>query len=213
MRNGTTMPPPADSDLVTASLALLLPDEPTPVRLMNTIWTDQHGVHDALTTTGDLRAWLRAVAPSEQFAPDSDDLSRFRKLRDALRRLAAHVTDDTRPAAASPTRAVDKAIADVNKAAGQAPTWPQLTFRDGELVTSAAGRATPTRRMLSSIANQSIELLTGEGQQLLRACNAPRCVLYFVKDHPRRVWCSNGCGNRARAARHYQRHRQNPPNG
>jgi CGNR zinc finger len=39
----------------------------------------------------------------------------------------------------------------------------------------------------------------------LRACHAPGCVLYFVKSHPRRAWCSEACGNRARAARHYER--------
>ncbi|MFI6847287.1 CGNR zinc finger domain-containing protein [Kitasatospora sp. NPDC050467] len=33
----------------------------------------------------------------------------------------------------------------------------------------------------------------------------PGCVLYFVKKHPRREWCSAGCGTRARAARHYER--------
>jgi predicted RNA-binding Zn ribbon-like protein len=32
--------------------------------------------------------------------------------------------------------------------------------------------------------------------------------LYFVKRHPRREWCSAGCGNRARVARHYHRHRK-----
>jgi predicted RNA-binding Zn ribbon-like protein len=55
---------------------------------------------------------------------------------------------------------------------------------------------------------ETIELLTGDERPRLRACNAPGCVLYFVKDHPRRQWCSNACGNRARAARHYQRHRK-----
>jgi predicted RNA-binding Zn ribbon-like protein len=200
------MPAQADSDLVTASLALLLPDEPVPVRLMNTIWADRHGVHDALTTTENLHTWLTAVAPEDRPAPKSADLSLFRTLRDALRRLAALVTDDTRPAAASATTDVNKAIADVNKAARQAPTWPQLDYEDGELVASEAGRATPGLRALSSIAKQSIELLTGEDRPRLRACYGPGCVLYFVKDHPRREWCSNACGNRARAARHYQRH-------
>ncbi|MFD2356647.1 CGNR zinc finger domain-containing protein [Nonomuraea ferruginea] len=28
-------------------------------------------------------------------------------------------------------------------------------------------------------------------------------MLYFLRDTPRREWCSAGCGNRARAARHY----------
>ena len=39
--------------------------------------------------------------------------------------------------------------------------------------------------------------------------HAPGCVLYFIKDHPRREWCSTACGNRARAARHYARHTRN----
>jgi predicted RNA-binding Zn ribbon-like protein len=200
------MSTPADSELVTASLALLLPDEPVPVRLMNTIWADRHGVHDALTTTENLRAWLTAVTAEEQPALDSGDLSRFRTLRDALRRLAALVTDDTRPAAASATTDVDKATDDVNRAARQALTWPHLDYEDGELVASESGKATPGLRVLSSIAKESIELLTGDDRPRLRACNAPGCVLYFVKHHSRREWCSNACGNRARAARHYQRH-------
>lgn len=200
------MPAPADSDLVAPSLALLLPDEPVPVRLMNTIWADRHGVHDALTTTENLHAWLTAVALDDRPALDSTDLSRFRTLRDALRRLAALVTDDTRPAAASATTNVDKAIADVNGAARQALTWPQLHYEDGGLVASEAGRATPGLRALSSVAKESIELLTGHDRPRLRACKAPGCVLYFVKYHSRREWCSNACGNRARAARHYQRH-------
>ena len=33
------------------------------------------------------------------------------------------------------------------------------------------------------------------------------CVQYFVKDHPRREWCSAACGNRARVARHYTKRR------
>ena len=41
---------------------------------------------------------------------------------------------------------------------------------------------------------------------LARATHAPGCVLYFVQDHPRREWCSTACGNRARVARHYDRH-------
>jgi predicted RNA-binding Zn ribbon-like protein len=60
---------------------------------------------------------------------------------------------------------------------------------------------------LSLLAVESIDLLTGAAAGSLRACHAPGCVLYFVKDHPRREWCSTACGNRARAARHYRRHR------
>jgi predicted RNA-binding Zn ribbon-like protein len=200
------------TDVVTASLALVLPDEPAPVRLMNTIWADRFGVYDALTTTANLHTWLADTWPDEPVpAPDLGDLERFRALRDGLRRLAGLLTHDTRPIAASATTDIDQAVADVNKAAGQAPFWSHLAFRDGRLQLTAAGHATATQRALSSIAHQSINLFTGEDRVKLRACYAPGCVLYFVQDHPRREWCSTACGNRARAARHYQRHHKNPP--
>ena len=120
----------AASDLVTASLALVLPDEPLAVRLMNTIWADRHGVYDALDSVGNLRAWLAAVQTDEVESPtNSGDLARFRALRDALRRLAAHRTEDTRVKAASAMTDIGKAVAVVNRAAGQAPAWPRLALR------------------------------------------------------------------------------------
>jgi hypothetical protein len=92
-----------NSDLATASLALVLPDEPLAVRLMNTIWADRHGVYDALDTVANLQAWLTAVRPGgDGPSPDASDLERFRALRDALRRLAAVLTDDTRPRSTGP---------------------------------------------------------------------------------------------------------------
>src|SRR5690349_1868722 len=72
--------------------------EPLPVQLMNTVRADRGVVRDALTTPGELRAWLRSVCPHDTVR--GADLERFRVLRDALRRLAAVVTTDDRPAAA-----------------------------------------------------------------------------------------------------------------
>jgi predicted RNA-binding Zn ribbon-like protein len=56
------------------------------------------------------------------------------------------------------------------------------------------------------IAHQAVDLFTGPQRRQLRACLAPGRLLYFLKHHPRREWCSPVCGNRARVARHYQRH-------
>ena len=61
---------------------------------------------------------------------------------------------------------------------------------------------------LAQVAEQAAELLGGQDAARLRACYAPGCVLYFIKTHPRREWCSVACGNRVRAARHYQRVRE-----
>lgn len=169
---------------------------------MNTLWADRSGVHDDLATPGDLAAWLAAVGLPVDAGPA--DLDAAHRLRDALRRAAAAVTGDDRPRARAGMD--DEAAArTVSDALAQAPG-------PARLVRTAAGwevRAEPPRT-----AAQALALVAAEGARLvsdptgpspLRACHAPGCVLYFVKDHPRREWCSTTCGNRARAARHYAR--------
>ena len=64
----------------------------------------------------------------------------------------------------------------------------------------------PALAAVAAIAEEAVALFAGPDRLLLRACRAPGCVLYFVRNHPRREWCSDGCGNRARVARHYHRH-------
>ena len=70
------------------------------------------------------------------------------------------------------------------------------------------GAATRADVVLGALAADTIDLLTGPTRTDLRACGAAGCVLVFVKQHPRRQWCSNACGNRTRQARHYRRHAQ-----
>ncbi|MDY7000071.1 MAG: ABATE domain-containing protein [Actinomycetota bacterium] len=187
------------------SPAWLLPDEPTPVRFMNTIWADTHGVHDELTGPAALRDWLRAATDYDSAAtPTRDEFDDALRLRDSLRRLAAHTTDDGRPTAQSPVTGIDDAVEAVNAALADRP-GTELAVRDGRLQALDRRRASPCRSALAGLAYEALELLTGPDAVNLRACNAPHCVLYFVKSHPRREWCSEACGNRVRAARHYQR--------
>lgn len=181
----------------------MLPGEPVAVRLMNTIWADRLGVHDSLTSPDQLSGWLLETGLVVSLRTVSAaDLSSARRLRDALRRLAALRTEDARPAAASPTRDIGNAIETVN-AATAAGAAPMLQERAGVLARSASAPDAPAA--LAHVAIDAIELLTAPGTTL-KACQAPGCVLYFVKDHARREWCSPACGNRARAARHYSRH-------
>lgn len=187
--------------------APLLPDEPTPVRLMNTIWADAGGVHDDLMTQAALRDWLIAVGYADADTPGEPgphELTSARRLRDSLRRLAAFCTDDSRPAAQSPVRSVREAVQTVNAALTHLPR-PQLAIRDEKLQRGNTPPTSATTAALAEIADDAIELLTGANATKLHACQASRCVLYFVKSHPRREWCSHACGNRVRAARHYQR--------
>jgi predicted RNA-binding Zn ribbon-like protein len=188
-----------------AERAWVLPDEVAPVRLMATIWADTDGVHDDLQGPEDLDAWLDAVGISRAGVHASRaDLQRATSLRDAVRRLAAHLTDDSRTAAASATTELDQALDAVNTAAAELPA-PRLALRAGHLELATGTAVSPVTAGLADIAERSMHLLGGADAARLRACYAPGCVLYFVKAHPRREWCSIACGNRARAARHYRK--------
>lgn len=215
----------------TTEPAWVLPGEPVPVRLMNTIWADRDGVHDALSTPNDLARWLCATGVLDRpRRVTRGELAQARALRDALRRLAALVTEET-PTASAPApeslgathgggsrRAgrrpspveIDAAIAQVNATAAAVPNPPRLRLLGGRLCRDGAPAGRPVASALCAVAAAAIELLADPDARPLGACHAPGCVLYFVRDHPRREWCSTACGNRARAARHYHRHRERP---
>ncbi|RKS78721.1 putative RNA-binding Zn ribbon-like protein [Actinomadura pelletieri DSM 43383] len=205
----------------TATRAPLL-GEPLAVEFMNTVWADRSGIHDALTTADEIAAWLRA-SPQIPGCADRElhhwlavastrDLEktgmRLRELRDAVRRLAATQTDDPREHAASRVADHVHAVSVINHATARAPHWSRLDWHDGVDPGRRVQTASKTPAVITAgIAEQAIHLFTSEKRHGLRTCLAPGCVLYFIKQHPRREWCSAACGNRARAARHYQRHK------
>ena len=184
-------------------IELLLPDEPAPVRLMNTVWADRTGVHDALTSADDLRILLSdtGVSPIGGIRVTAGHLESARRLRDGLRRVAATVTDDDRSRAGTGITEVD-ALDAINDAMAAVPDRRLRRVAGGwELGAADSGTVEST---LGGIAREGAELVVDPAGPL-RACHAPGCVLYFVRHHPRRAWCSISCGNRARAARHYRR--------
>lgn len=116
---------------------------------------------------------------------------------------------------------LEAAVGVLNRACARAPSWSELRWPpdDDGTDAAAAGGGEPVRvtrsahdpalAAVAAIAEEAVALFAGPDRLLLRACRAPGCVLYFVRNHPRREWCSDGCGNRARVARHYQRHHGN----
>ncbi|MET7418686.1 CGNR zinc finger domain-containing protein [Dactylosporangium sp. NPDC005555] len=115
-------------------------------------------------------------------------------------------------AAGAPSGAdLEMAVAVVNRACARAPSWSELHWPDpgdSDDEPRAATRTahSPALAAIAAIAEEAVALFAGPDRLLLRACHAPGCVLYFIRNHPRRAWCSDGCGNRARVARHYRRH-------
>jgi predicted RNA-binding Zn ribbon-like protein len=119
--------------------------------------------------------------------------------------------DVVRPAlraAAAGGRPPRAAIEAINAASRRAPRSMVALWQPGGRPARGTDFAAASRAdvVLAAFAASAIDLLTGPQRDDLRSCGAPQCVLMFLKDHPRREWCSDGCGNRARQARHYERY-------
>jgi predicted RNA-binding Zn ribbon-like protein len=179
-----------------------LRDQPLAIELHNTLYADGGELHDGLAGRGAAGAFVAALgdrlpAHLPPGAPPPAD--RLRALRTAVRE-ALEASADGRPH----DRA---AIAAIDAAARAAPASPAVALDAGGRPVAAVDHHGASRAdvVLAAFAASAIELVTGAVRGELRACGAPGCVLLYLADDPRRRWCSNACGNRARQARHYRR--------
>ena len=180
-----------------------LQDEPLAIELHNTLYASGGTVVDGLATEASARAWLDALAdrlPSEGHGrlPTRAELL---QLRDPVREALHAVMKGDAPARSS--------LEIINRVSANAPRSPLARWRPAappvaDVDLHGASRA---EAMLAAFAADTIELVTGPRREALRACAASGCTLLFLKNHPRREWCSAACGNRARQARHYARTR------
>ncbi|USY22203.1 ABATE domain-containing protein [Nocardiopsis exhalans] len=83
----------------------------------------------------------------------------------------------------------------LNGLAARAPVVLQLEA-DGELRHEESGGDA-----CAAVARQALTLLSEEGSDRLRRCDAPSCGMYFLRTRKDQAWCTVGCGNRARATR------------
>jgi predicted RNA-binding Zn ribbon-like protein len=187
--------------------------------LAGTIRHDGHGgVADDLETVAGFAGWLAGQTEVLDGAADvpADERNRLRvvALRQAVRTLFARAVLPDPPSRADVGRLLtpDAAIARLNAAAGAVARVPVLEWpADGPpLVRYGTAATDPATALLAALARTAIEFLGGEARERLRACPAPRCVRYFVQEHPRQAWCKPSCGNRARVARHYRRRHPGP---
>jgi len=189
--------------------------ESAPILLMNTISVGRGGaIHDLLADSGELRRWVAAVgnrvdltpAAAETDVVDPAAAACLVRLRDAIRRLAETHTQDPRPFGESPVPDLRTAIDIVNDSSALSMVWPEMTW-DGNTVGhrevwSGGGFVDA---LTSTLARRTIELMESPDWNQLRACVAPSCAHFYVKNTTQREWCSPACGNRARVARHSQR--------
>ncbi len=165
------------------------------------------GPVDALTTPADLDRWIEEHAeafPRELIERATDrattfHVEEFRRLREALRELSRACTAEE-PYDEQP-------VTVVNRDARLAVSWPELGHSGAPGPVVRWVEADPHLILLGMVAVSGVELLAGPRRHEVRACAAPGCILYFVKSHRRREWCTPGCGNRVRVARHHDRRR------
>jgi len=163
-----------------------LTGEPLAVDLLNTVWFERGQERDLLSTVTGLRTWLQ-----ERELP------------------AGHTEEQTR-AALVHTRSVLRDVID-----GVAGAEEQLNavLARGLIVRALDNDEVRERVLFSDeawrLAWQAAAdylRLRSVGPASIRRCAQPPCILYFYDPSGRRRWCSMaGCGNRAKARRHYAR--------
>lgn len=186
-----------------------------------TIRHDGHGgVADDLADVDGLTAWVRdrpgLLGPwASTFTADDQAHTRVLAVRAAVRALFAHTVRPGPPSRADAHRLLpfDEALSRINAAASAVALTPSLEWRPdgGEPTTRTTTAPGPAPdQLVAALARATIDFLTGPHRANLRACTAPRCVRYFVQEHGRQQFCKASCSNRARAARHYERHHNAP---
>ncbi|MFC0865471.1 CGNR zinc finger domain-containing protein [Sphaerimonospora cavernae] len=170
--------------------------EPLCLDLLNTRWRSVEGPHDLLDSVNGLFVWLRSTGLHHRVTADQPTLEALLDVRDALLEL---VEEGITPTAMA---ALDRTLRHgcVRRSLGP----------DGALETVEADDPAHLAAWLA--ADDYLRLL-GWAPTRIRRCAHPDCVLYFydVSKNGTRRWCSmTGCGNRAKASRHYARHRHEP---
>jgi predicted RNA-binding Zn ribbon-like protein len=169
-----------------------LTGEPLSVDLLNTVWRAGGRECDFLSTVAGLTAWLRE------------------------RELPIGRANERMRAALVRTRTV---LRDLVEDVGGADERLNAVLARGLVVRSMSGGQVRERVVLSDedwtpawLAADDYLRLRGQSPGCVRRCAQPPCVLYFYDPTGRRRWCSMaGCGNRAKARRHYARSRATGP--
>lgn len=158
---------------------------------------------DLLGTAAQLAHWLRLQEhrlPEDFADPAGAELRAVHDVREHIHAALTALRRGVRPPAA--------ALRGLSEALSAAPAVRHLEW-DGERCVARPRRAgTASARLAAVLAEAAVDLLTDPAVDRLRQCAAEDCVMLFVPAHPRRQWCSpERCGNRARVARYYQRHK------
>lgn len=181
--------------------------EPPVLDFVNTVVHCRSGRVDLISTPEELHAWLllegnrvSELSPTEVASLGDAELATIHAARDAIYPLI-HTARDGKQ---SPEESMDV----LNDLMRSVPRIPQLEW-DGNAVTAVERRSgPPEQRLCASLAAAAAAMVADGSVHQVRECADPRCIWLFLPKNSRRRWCDPGiCGNRARVARYYHRHK------
>ncbi|MFG2024229.1 CGNR zinc finger domain-containing protein [Streptomyces sp. NPDC048825] len=182
-----------------------LTGEPLALDLVNTRPAVHESRADLIDSPRRLAVWLsreadRLPGDVRGGVPEAADLAAVHAVRAHTEVVVRALLDHTEPPVA--------ALRGLTEAQRAAPSVRELAW-DGAAVTAAPRRTGPLGvRLAAVLAEAAADLLTAPAIGKIKECEADDCVMLFLPSHPRRRWCSpTRCGNRARVARYYQRHK------
>ena len=145
---------------------------------------------------------LRVMAKTD---PDAvaRTLRRARGIRGLLDRIFTAIAASGRPG--------ERDLAAFNRAVARTLPHLQVVALGGGFLWSWQDGRHPLDRILWPVIRSSAELLVSSASSRIRECASETCSWLFLDTtrNGRRRWCDmNTCGNRAKARRYYQRHRE-----
>lgn len=173
-----------------------MPDDRLVLDFMNTLVRDGDSLQDAQTAG---RWWSARSCEPERATFSEQDVARLRRVR----ALLGEMLDARSPAA----------IRGINELLAAQRLVPRLC-EDESIVLDLDVTDKDAGEVVVGQVLASLQVLAeGVGLSSVRMCAASDCVVRFSTTNSRRRWCSSdGCGNRTRVRRHYQR-RQNADTG
>ncbi|MER8183347.1 CGNR zinc finger domain-containing protein [Kitasatospora sp. NPDC094015] len=169
-----------------------LTGEPISLDLLNTRWAGTP-VNDLLADPDGYRIWLSSVGLAERCPADQAGLAAVREARDALAELVE-----------AADRGHDAAPDGLNRVLAHG----RLRHRLGAAGPERTAEVDEPHRLAAWLAADNYLGLLDQGAHRIKACAHPNCILHFfdTSQNGRRRWCSMAlCGNRAKAARHYEK--------
>jgi predicted RNA-binding Zn ribbon-like protein len=144
-----------------------------------------------------MKAWWH-----EHPAQASDAFAQSLALRETLHRILAAAAAERLPAAHD--------LAELNRALAAAPARAALSPIDGGYAWQVERQKPSVPHLLAAVLWSAGDLLAEPALQRVRQCSNEKCRWLFLDTSKtgNRRWCSMSmCGNRAKAQRHYHRHR------